>query len=134
MCMGRHDYTTPSEPTAAWIAQVEAPCKAGVWFEHSAHMVPWEEPGKTLVSLLETVQPLATAGGCTASMEAVADGSDREGRGGEPSPARMQSLVAAVAHCRGLLRIDFVARGVRNRHLDNVTRASSATSTGQALV
>src|SRR3546814_5609637 len=59
MFMGRHDYTTPSEPTAAWIAQVEAPCKAGVWFEHSAHMVPWEEPGKTLVSLLETVQPLA---------------------------------------------------------------------------
>ncbi|MGH8085028.1 MAG: alpha/beta hydrolase [Lysobacter sp.] len=61
MFMGRHDYTTPSEPTAAWIAEVQAPCKAAVWFEHSAHMIPWEEPGKTLVSLLRLVRPLATA-------------------------------------------------------------------------
>lgn len=59
MFMGRHDYTTPSEPTAAWLARVQAPYKQGVWFEHSAHMMPWEEPGKTLVSLLEHVRPLA---------------------------------------------------------------------------
>lgn len=62
MFMGRHDYTTPSEPTAAWLAQVRAPYKRGVWFEHSAHMMPWEEPGKTLVSLLEHVRPLAVQG------------------------------------------------------------------------
>lgn len=59
MFMGRHDYTTPSEPTAAWLAKVRAPYKQGVWFEHSAHMIPWEEPGKTLVSLLEHVRPRA---------------------------------------------------------------------------
>lgn len=59
MFMGCHDYTTPSEPTAAWLARVQAPYKRGVWFEHSAHMIPWEEPGKTLVSLLEHVRPLA---------------------------------------------------------------------------
>ena len=59
MFMGRHDYTTPSEPTAQWIDAVKAPYKRGVWFEHSAHMMPWEEPGKTLVSLLEHVRPLA---------------------------------------------------------------------------
>ncbi|MBD9471115.1 alpha/beta hydrolase [Pseudoxanthomonas sp. PXM01] len=59
MFMGRHDYTTPSEPTAAWLARVQAPYKRGVWFEHSAHMMPWEEPGKTLVSLLEHVRPRA---------------------------------------------------------------------------
>ena len=59
MFMGRHDYTTPSEPTAAWLDAVEAPYKRGVWFERSAHMIPWEEPGKTLVSLLDTVRPLA---------------------------------------------------------------------------
>ncbi|WP_202801442.1 hypothetical protein [Idiomarina xiamenensis] len=58
--MGRHDYTTPSEPTAAWLKAVDAPYKKGVWFEHSAHMIPWEEPGKTLVSLLQYVRPLAT--------------------------------------------------------------------------
>jgi len=63
MFMGRHDYTTPSEPTAAWLAQVRAPYKQGVWFEHSAHMMPWEEPGKTLVSLLQHVRPLAVVGG-----------------------------------------------------------------------
>ena len=40
-----------------WLAQVRAPYKQGVWFEHSAHMIPWEEPGKTLVSLLEYVRP-----------------------------------------------------------------------------
>ncbi len=59
MFMGRHDYTTPSEPTAQWLEQVKAPYKRGVWFERSAHMIPWEEPGKLLVSLLETVRPLA---------------------------------------------------------------------------
>ena len=61
MFMGRNDYTTPSAPTDEWLKRVKAPYKRGVWFEHSAHMVPWEEPGKTLVSLLETVRPLAVA-------------------------------------------------------------------------
>jgi len=55
MFMGRHDYTTPSIPTAEWLDKVKAPYKQGVWFEHSAHMIPWEEPGKTLVSLLQYV-------------------------------------------------------------------------------
>ena len=59
MFMGRHDYTTPSGPTAEWLQKVDAPYKRGVWFENSAHMMPWEEPGKTLVSLLEYVRPLA---------------------------------------------------------------------------
>ena len=59
MFMGRHDYTTPSEPTARWLAQVQAPMKQGVWFEHASHMIPWEEPGKVLVSLLQYVRPLA---------------------------------------------------------------------------
>jgi pimeloyl-ACP methyl ester carboxylesterase len=59
MFMGRHDYTTPSAPTAAWLDALDAPYKQGIWFERSAHMIPWEEPGKTLVSLLEHVRPLA---------------------------------------------------------------------------
>jgi len=59
MFLGRHDYTTPTAPTEAWLKQVKAPSKRAVWFEHSAHMAPWEEPGKTLVSLLEYVRPLA---------------------------------------------------------------------------
>lgn len=58
MFLGRHDYTTPTQPTVDWLAQVKAPSKQAVWFERSAHMVPWEEPGKTLVSLLNHVRPL----------------------------------------------------------------------------
>jgi pimeloyl-ACP methyl ester carboxylesterase len=60
MFMGRHDYTTPSEPTQAWLDRVEAPYKKGVWFENSAHMMPMEEPGKFLISFLDYVRPLAT--------------------------------------------------------------------------
>lgn len=59
MFMGRHDYTTPSQPTADWLERVDAPYKRGIWFERSAHMLQWEEPGKLLVSLLEQVRPLA---------------------------------------------------------------------------
>lgn len=59
MLMGRHDYTTPSEPTASWLAQVKAPVKKGIWFEHSAHLVPLEEPGKLLITLVNEVRPLA---------------------------------------------------------------------------
>ena len=59
MFMGRHDYTTPSQPTDAWLAKVKAPAKHAVWFEHSSHLLPWEEPGKLLVSLLTYVRPLA---------------------------------------------------------------------------
>ncbi|TCC18018.1 alpha/beta fold hydrolase [Kribbella speibonae] len=59
MFLGRHDYTTPAQPPAEWIAAVEAPYKQAVWFEHSAHLAPWEEPGRFLVSLLTYVRPLA---------------------------------------------------------------------------
>jgi alpha-beta hydrolase superfamily lysophospholipase len=59
MFMGRHDYTTPSQPTADWLDAVRAPYKRAVWFENSAHMIPFEEPGKMLVSLISYVKPLA---------------------------------------------------------------------------
>lgn len=59
MFLGRHDYTTPTTPVEAWLKQLKAPSKQAVWFERSAHMAPWEEPGKTLVSLLQYVRPLA---------------------------------------------------------------------------
>lgn len=59
MFLGRHDYTTPSAPTAVWMKRVHAPYKHEVWFENSAHMIPWEEPGKMLVSLLRFVRPLS---------------------------------------------------------------------------
>lgn len=57
MFLGRHDYTTPTAPTEAWLTHLSAPSKRAIWFEHSAHMAPWEEPGKTLITLLTHVLP-----------------------------------------------------------------------------
>lgn len=59
MFMGRHDYYTPSKLTADWLTKVEAPYKKGIWFEKSAHLIPFEEPGKTLISLVQDVRPIA---------------------------------------------------------------------------
>lgn len=61
MFMGRHDYTTPSEPTQRWLDDVRAPYKQGVWFANASHMIPWEEPGKVLLSLVQYVRPLAVS-------------------------------------------------------------------------
>lgn len=59
MFMGRHDYTTPTGPTQQWLQKVKAPFKKGIWFENSAHLIPWEEPGKMLVTLINDVRPFA---------------------------------------------------------------------------
>lgn len=59
MFLGRHDLTTPSSVIEPWMAQLKAPVKKLVWFEHSAHLAPHEEPGRFLVSLVEQVRPLA---------------------------------------------------------------------------
>lgn len=58
MFLGRHDYTTPSEPTAEWLKNVKAPFKKAIWFENSAHLIPIEEPGKLLVTLINDVEPV----------------------------------------------------------------------------
>lgn len=58
MFMGRHDYTTPNQPTAAWLKAVKAPLKKGIWFENSSHMIMFEEPGKLLLTLVNEVRPL----------------------------------------------------------------------------
>jgi pimeloyl-ACP methyl ester carboxylesterase len=59
MFLGRHDLTTPASVIEPWLAQLKAPAKKIVWFEHSAHLAPHEEPGRFLVSLVEQVRPLA---------------------------------------------------------------------------
>jgi len=56
---GRYDTTTPSSVAAAWIARVHAPKTQLIWFEQSAHMIMFEEPGRVLVHLVEDVLPLA---------------------------------------------------------------------------
>lgn len=59
--VGRHDWLVPSPIAVEWLARVQAPRKAAIWFEDSAHMMMVEEPGRTLAALLEHVRPLATA-------------------------------------------------------------------------
>jgi proline iminopeptidase len=56
---GRYDYQTPSQVAAAWFAKVSAPAKRIFWFEHSAHVMHMEQPGKFLMHLIRDVRPLA---------------------------------------------------------------------------
>ncbi|WEF34125.1 alpha/beta fold hydrolase [Pseudoduganella chitinolytica] len=50
---GRHDRNVSASVAAEWFQQVQAPHKALVWFEHSAHEMFNEEPGKMLAALLQ---------------------------------------------------------------------------------
>ena len=61
--LGRHDHNVSSSVAADWFAQLQAPWKRLVWFEQSAHEVMNEEPGKTLVSLVQYVLPIAERAG-----------------------------------------------------------------------
>lgn len=60
---GRHDYNVSSELAAQWFGTVKAPSKQLVWFEQSAHEVMIEEPGKTLLTLVQQVRPIAERAG-----------------------------------------------------------------------
>jgi proline iminopeptidase len=51
--LGRFDKNVNADVAAEWLAKLKAPRKKVVWFEHSAHLMMTEEPGKMLVSLLE---------------------------------------------------------------------------------
>jgi proline iminopeptidase len=56
---GRHDRNVNADVSAEWFAQVQAPEKHLVWFEHSAHLLITEEPGKVLISLVRYALPIA---------------------------------------------------------------------------
>lgn len=60
---GRHDRSVNSQVAHDWFQRVQAPWKHFVWFEHSAHEVMMEEPGKLLVTLVKHARPLAAAAG-----------------------------------------------------------------------
>jgi len=49
---GRYDYNVNSDLAAAWFARLKAPAKQLTWFENSAHMPMFEEPGRFLAALL----------------------------------------------------------------------------------
>jgi pimeloyl-ACP methyl ester carboxylesterase len=67
---GRRDFQTPSEIAATWHARLKAPKKGLYWFEHSAHMMHLEQPGKTLMHLVRDVRPIAEKAGDAAPPDA----------------------------------------------------------------
>jgi len=68
---GRRDYQTPSEIAVAWHAKLKAPKKGLYWFEHSAHMMQLEQPGKVLMHLVRDIRPIAEKAGDVAPPDAA---------------------------------------------------------------
>jgi pimeloyl-ACP methyl ester carboxylesterase len=52
---GRYDYSTPGEVVERYYETLDAPQKALVWFEQSAHFPHWEEPQRFVDELLKIV-------------------------------------------------------------------------------
>jgi proline iminopeptidase len=60
---GRHDHCVSSVLADAWLTKLDAPQKRTFWFEHSAHMVQYEEPGQMLMYLVNDIRPIAARAG-----------------------------------------------------------------------
>ncbi len=60
--LGRHDRQTDSRLAAAWFDRPSAPRKRLVWFEHSAHNVPFEEPDAFNAAIPRLVGELLATG------------------------------------------------------------------------
>jgi len=61
--IGRHDYQTPFALSRAYFETIEAPLKAFVWFEDSAHAPPQTMSPKFLDEMLTRVLPTADVAG-----------------------------------------------------------------------
>ncbi len=55
LVVGRHDQNTPAQLAVEYFDAIEAPVKQLHWFEHSAHMMPFEEPAKFNALLTDVV-------------------------------------------------------------------------------
>lgn len=60
---GRHDRSVNSDVAHEWFERVDAPHKHFAWFEHSAHELWTEEPGRLLVTLVTHARPIAARAG-----------------------------------------------------------------------
>lgn len=49
--LGRHDGMTPPTSVATWMSRLRSPRTQITWFENSAHMAMFEEPGRLLMTL-----------------------------------------------------------------------------------
>jgi pimeloyl-ACP methyl ester carboxylesterase len=57
--LGRHDAMTPPGPVEDWLAGLEVPSLVVEWFDDSAHMAMYEEPGHFFLALMTHVLPHA---------------------------------------------------------------------------
>lgn len=57
--LGRHDRHVDSTIAAGYFETLRAPNKRLVWFENSAHNVPFEEPGSFNETVVNVLQPVA---------------------------------------------------------------------------
>lgn len=55
--LGRYDHQTPSELAEAYFNRLTAPDKELVYFEHSAHAPPWEEPDRFFDVMVNDIKP-----------------------------------------------------------------------------
>lgn len=56
--LGRHDHHVDSKIAADYFEALHAPAKRLIWFKHSAHNVPFEEPelfNETVISILQSL-------------------------------------------------------------------------------
>lgn len=75
--LGRHDRQTDARLAAAYVAALEAPAKRLIWFEHSAHNIPFEEPARFNAAVVQALQPTVTGrAGRTTAAETTPSGTD----------------------------------------------------------
>lgn len=70
LLLGRYDHAVSSRIAFDWFNNLDAPFKRAIWFEHSAHMMHFEQPGRFVVSLVQEVRSIAEAAGDAAPEDA----------------------------------------------------------------
>jgi pimeloyl-ACP methyl ester carboxylesterase len=56
--LGRHDHHVDAAVAADYFASLRAPAKHLVWFEHSAHNIPFEEPDTFVTSVVDALRTI----------------------------------------------------------------------------
>lgn len=61
--LGRYDWQVPAVVAADYFERIEAPMKRLIWFEQSAHNLPFEEPQAFERTLVDVLEPLVNQEG-----------------------------------------------------------------------
>jgi proline iminopeptidase len=102
--LGRHDRQTEALLAARYIAELEAPVKRLIWFENSAHNIPFEEPARFNAAVVQELRSTALrCPGTTARMASSTCPADRPALAPDPpdprAGGRLAPLLEARARC-----------------------------------